>query len=102
MQKPQRQRQRLRSPVVTSVKPCALGWSPLLEPNPNRALNLPKGIRDRGQPELRAAGNRVDAGVGDAVQDIGRVDPPVDREPVAPWKRAADAGVERKLPRSCD
>src|SRR5690242_15224971 len=47
-----------------------------LEPETDTRLNLPHGVRATRQAERRTSYDRVYTRIGDAVQDIRRVNPP--------------------------
>ena len=64
--------------------------------SPQTALQLPHRVRLIGQSELRAADDRVHAGVGDVIQHVGRVDPPVEREPTVPRERTGRCRRQRE------
>ena len=53
------------------------------EPHPQAGQQFPHLVRAIRQSELRAADDRIEAGVGDAIQHVRRVEAPVHRPPVA-------------------
>ena len=57
-----------------------------LEPQPRRRLHPPHHVGLNRQSELRAADDDVDARVGDAVQQIHRVQPPIERQTIVQQK----------------
>src|SRR6266853_6449721 len=67
------------------------------ESEPHRTLNFPWSIRQTRQAELRAADNRVDTGVRLAIQDVRRVEAPVEAHALGKLKRPRNARVEGEL-----
>ena len=72
------------------------------ESQPRTGLQSSHRIGLDRQSELRAADDRVDARVGDAVEQVRGVEPPVERDSAAQQKRPRHAAVQRKLRRAGD
>src|SRR5215471_10965515 len=72
------------------------------ESQPQRTREFPHGVRLNGQPELRTADDGVDASERDTVQEIRRVDSPVERKALRPEERPSCAAVQRECRRTAD
>src|SRR2546429_2710074 len=67
------------------------------EPHAETALHLPHRVRLARQTKLRASENRVHCRECDVIDHVGGIEPPIEREAIAPEERAAEAGVEHEL-----
>src|SRR4029453_11274196 len=80
-----------------SVPRCVVIGDRISKPHSQACLYPPHLAGRARQTELWAAHERVDAGVGHVVQDVGGVDAEVHVEPAAPREGARDARVETEL-----